>query len=286
MIILHRINEKISEKDYSNSIKGIAYKVFKVKDGKLYPPMVNNPGGASTPVGVWLDAEEGEFIEIDGMRRVIQKATKKSADALRARVANLGNLSDEERKSEVKKLRSATLAYRPGWHLGDIPVAPQFDRTATFVEVEPVDDVDGTCTDMDALAKKSIPSNADKVFYVKSEDKYFQIIVDGNVYLPYDFIWAECEYVADIDYQEEAMSYGYNKSGKFQHSLAGLPKVPEGGAYKYRTNPKPNTVPWVITGAIKVTKLLDDYDVQSIAPNAPVRQGGMKTLDELGVGQV
>lgn len=37
--------------------KGIGYKVFVLKDGKLYPPMVANPNGAETPVGVWLDAD-------------------------------------------------------------------------------------------------------------------------------------------------------------------------------------------------------------------------------------
>ncbi len=39
--------------------KGIGYKVFYQKDGKLYPTMVANPGGEDTPVGVWLDADEG-----------------------------------------------------------------------------------------------------------------------------------------------------------------------------------------------------------------------------------
>jgi hypothetical protein len=41
-----------------NTVKG--YKVFRVKDGKLYPPMVANPGGESTPVGIWLNADIGE----------------------------------------------------------------------------------------------------------------------------------------------------------------------------------------------------------------------------------
>lgn len=36
---------------------GVGYKVFVLKDGKLYPPMVANPGGEATPVGVWLDAD-------------------------------------------------------------------------------------------------------------------------------------------------------------------------------------------------------------------------------------
>ena len=46
----------ISTKDYSQSKTGKAYKVFRIKNGKLYPPMVANPGGVDTPVGVWLDA--------------------------------------------------------------------------------------------------------------------------------------------------------------------------------------------------------------------------------------
>jgi hypothetical protein len=82
------------------------------------------------------------------------------------------------------------------------------------------------------------------------------------------------------------MSYGYTKSGKFQHSLAGLPRVPEGGYYRYRTNPNPETVPWVITGAMKVSRLLDDFEVERICAKhgvkAPERQGGNKTLSELG----
>ena len=41
------------------SKKRIGYKVFYRKDGKLYPPMVANQGGEDTPVGVWLDADEG-----------------------------------------------------------------------------------------------------------------------------------------------------------------------------------------------------------------------------------
>lgn len=39
---------------------GIACKVFWVKDRKLYPPAVANPGGESTPVGMWPDAGIGQ----------------------------------------------------------------------------------------------------------------------------------------------------------------------------------------------------------------------------------
>jgi hypothetical protein len=280
------IKEKISDKDYSQSITGKAYKVFQFKDGKLYPPMVANAGNSATPTNVWLDAEEGEFVEIDGLKRVVQRGSK--GDKLRNRVANLDNLDPEERKKEIKKIKSSTLAYRPGWHLGDEPRAAQFDRSLSW---ETVDNTDiesvKTFSNLNAFIKGFVKkSNIGKIAYISDTDTYLQVVANGP-YFPYDFVWAECDYVADIDYQDEAMSYGYRKGKKFQHSLAGLPRVPEGGSYKYRTNPKSDTVPWVITGAIKVTKLLDDYDIERIlGGNAPERQGGNKTLSELGLKQI
>jgi hypothetical protein len=264
------INEKISDNDYSESKKGTAYKVFRIKNGKLYPPMVANPGGEDTPIGVWLDAEEGEF----------------------------AGLSKTGRK-QVKSTGSGNLAYRPGWHLGDVPRAKQFDRSFSWQEVNNVDEnnitktVNSYSTFVNSYAKSS---NVGNVYYVKDIDKYIQVVDNNAPYFPYDFVWAECEYVMDIDYQSEADEMGYMRtkadgstyrSDKYQHSLAGLPKLPKNGYYKYRTNPNPDTVPWVITGAIKVTKLLDDYDVaQILGGNAPERQGGNKTLAELGLTQV
>jgi hypothetical protein len=262
--------EKISDNDYSESKKGIAYKVFRVKDGKLYPPMVANPGGKDTPVGVWLDAEEGEF----------------------------AGLSKTGRK-QVKSTGSGNLAYRPGWHLGDEPRAKQFDRSFSWQTVDDVDDseITKTVNTMKSfISRCAKASNIGKIYYVKETDEFYEIVNNNAPYFPYDFIWAECEYIMDINYQSEADEQGYMRtkpdgstyrSNKYQHSLAGLPKLPKGGYYKYRTNPNPDTVPWVITGAIKVTKLLDDYDVQKIlGSNAPERQGGDKTLSELGLKQI
>lgn len=218
-----QINEVTILKDYKPSKVGKAYKVFKVKNGKLYPPMVANHGGEDTPVGEWLMAEEGEF----------------------------AGLSKTGRKQVKQAKGGRTLSYRPGWHLGDIPRASQFDRTNKET---------------------------------------------GEKEFPKDFVWAECEYVMDIDYQSESDEQGYMRtkpdgteyrSDKYQHSLAGLTKLPKDGYYKYRTNPRPDTVPWVITGAIKVNKLLDDFEVNEILKSNGVepihRQGGDKTLKELGL---
>lgn len=86
---------------------------------------------------------------------------------------------------------------------------------------------------------------------------------------PANSIWAECEIAADRNYQEEAMSYGYNKNGKFQHSLAGLPKLP-----------------WYMTGAKKVTCILSDAETDQILRENGIepmkRQGGLIDLAKYG----
>lgn len=190
---------------------GVAYKVFYAKGGQLYPPMVANPGGAGTPVGVWLDADIGQAAPPSKTGRMQVQAGGKGTNAAKG-----------------------SLAFRPGWHLGDIPLAKQF-------------------------ARKNPETGVKDLF-------------------PADFVWAECEYAMDVNYQEEAMSYGYTENGKFRHSYAGLPKLPTDGYYRYRTNPNPDTVPWVITGAMKVNRILTDAETDAICLEAGVepmkRQGG------------
>jgi hypothetical protein len=207
---------------------GIAYKVFLAKDGKLYPPMVANPGGEATPVGVWLNADVAPMAGLSKTGRPQVQAGGKGT--------NTGK---------------STLAFRPGWHLGDVPLAKQFAR------VNP-----------ETGLKELFPAN---------------------------FVWAECEYAMDVDYQHEADEMGYMrtnsdgssyKSDKYQHSLAGLKKIPKNGYYHYRTNPNPDTVPWVITGAMKVNRILNDSEVNEILRQKGIkpmkRQGGPIDLQALG----
>ena len=201
---------------------GIGYKVFKVKKGKLYPPKVNNSGNRPTEIGVWLNAEEGEF----------------------------AGYSKTGRPQVRQGNSNQTLSFRPGWHMGDLPRAEQFDTKA------------------------------------------------GE--FPKNFVWALCEYSMDINYQEESDARGYERtsmdengnititvSDTFQHSLAGLPRIPENGYYRYRTNPDPNTPEWIIAGKMKVIKLLSDEEVNKILVEngmKPInRKSGNKTLKELGL---
>ena len=196
--------------------KGIGYKVFVLKDGKLYPPMVANPDGAATPVGVWLDADAAPIAgESKTGRPQVKQGGKGSQGG------------------------SGKLAYRPGWHLGVVSYAIQFNRK----------DADGNKT-----------------------------------LFPKNFVFAEVEYAADVDYQEEARQEGINPSGKYQHSLAGLKHLPTDGYYMYRTNPNPETDPWVITGAMKVNRILTRAEQAELVKNAgrepqQIQEGDIVTDD-------
>ena len=196
--------------------KGIGYKVFVLKDGKLYPPMVANPNGAATPVGVWLDADAAP---IAGESKTGRPQVKQGGKGTQG--------------------GSGKLAYRPGWHLGVVPYAIQFNRK-------------------DAEGNKTL--------------------------FPKNFVFAEVEYAADVDYQEEARQEGINPSGKYQHSLAGLKHLPTDGYYMYRTNPNPETDPWVITGAMKVNRILTRAEQAELVKKAgrepqQIQEGDIVTDD-------
>lgn len=197
--------------------KGTGYKVFVLgKDGKLYPPMVANPNGAATPVGVWLDADAAP---VAGESKTGRPQVKQGGKGTQG--------------------GSGKLAYRPGWHLGVIPYAIQFNRK-------------------DAEVNKTL--------------------------FPKNFVFAEVEYAADKDYQDEAHAEGINSNGKYQHSLAGLKHLPTDGYYMYRTNPNPETDPWVITGAMKVNRLLtraEQADIVRKAGREPqqIQEGDIVTDD-------
>lgn len=196
--------------------KGVGYKVFVLKDGKLYPPMVANPDGAATPVGVWLDADAAP---IAGESKTGRPQVKQGGKGTQG--------------------GSGKLAYRPGWHLGVVPYAIQFNRK-------------------DAKGNKTL--------------------------FPKNFVFAEVEYAADVDYQEEARQEGINPSGKYQHSLAGLKHLPTDGYYMYRTNPNPETDPWVITGAMKVNRILTRAEQAELVKNAgrepqQIQEGDIVTDD-------
>ena len=172
-----------------------AYKLFRVdpkQPGKLFPLFVNS----NNPVvmGDWVDAEIGPM-----------------------------------GKGGKVKSKIGELAFRPGWHAGDLPIATHI----------------GSKSQPGITAPDSRPSNQ---------------------------VWAEVEFPADVDWQTEANSRAQrNKQGEVISRTAHVTdQLPEGGHYRYKTNPN-MTGEWLIGGAMKVNRVLSDTEVAEINNEAGVQ---------------
>lgn len=170
-----------------------AYKLFRVdprKPGQLFPLFVsaNDP----VDVGTWLDAGTGK--------------------------------STAEGKVKSKL---GPLAFRPGWHAGDLPIATHI----------------GGKSKSDLTAPDIRPENQ---------------------------VWAEVELAADRDWQAEANKRGTNAQGKLIPVRAHITdQLPEDGYYRYKTNPN-MTGNWLISGSMKVNRILSDEEVRAINAEAGV----------------
>lgn len=104
-IINDENTQTIIEEGRPNNV-GTGYKVFWLKDGKLYPPMVQNPNGKDTPVGEWLTAEVGKEAE----------PTKTGRPQV-------------ETGGEFAHANKGHVSLKPGFHISDLPEATQFNKT-------------------------------------------------------------------------------------------------------------------------------------------------------------
>jgi len=178
-----------------------AYKMFRVKKtepGKLFPLFVK--ADEEVLMNTWIDAEVGELT-----------------------------------KEGKVKSKIGNLAFRPGWHMGDTPIATHIGDKYNFEKGE-----------TDKSLKKPTARSANHV-------------------------WAEVEVSADVDWQKEANSRAKKtKDGKIIPRTAQISdQVPEDGYYRYKTNPN-MTGNWLIGGSIKVTRVLTDEEVKAINDEAGV----------------
>jgi hypothetical protein len=179
------IKPKRAKKPPKKTVK--AYKLFRVdpkRPGEIFPLFVL--ANKSVPVGEWVDAE-------------------------------VGPAAGDKVKSKLGKL-----AFRPGWHASDLPVATHI----------------GAKSDPSQKAPNIRPPNQ---------------------------IWAEVELPDDVDWQSEAdRRVQLSKEGKPIARTAHITdQVPEGGHYRYKTNPN-MTGEWMIGGSMKVVRLLSDAEVQQV----------------------
>ena len=169
-----------------------AYKLFRVdqrQPGKLFPLFVH----ANQPV------------ELDKWHE-----------------AQIGEMTGDKVKSKI-----GPLAFRPGWHAGDLPIATHI----------------GEKSDSSLTAPDTRPAN---------------------------HVWAEVEMPDDVDWQSVANERGTNAQGRVVPVKAHITdQIPSGGHYRYKTNSN-MTGNWLIGGAMKVNKVLNDKEVKAINKAAGV----------------
>lgn len=165
-----------------------AYKLFRQREGELYPLFVN--ADQPVPMGQWLEADVGPLT------------------------------AGGKVKSKI-----GDLAYRPGWHAGDLPIATHIGGKAP--------------------ERGRIPTKPN--------------------YRPDEQVWAEIEMPGAVDWQRLALDRAdRSKAGNIIPRTAHITdRLPTGGFYRYKTNPN-MTGEWLIGGEMKVNRLLEDAEVRDI----------------------
>jgi len=179
------INEKVNPLTTVPKKTVKAYKLFIRKGGSLFPLFVNAKD--KIPIGKWIEADVGSL------------------------------LASGKVKSKI-----GALAFRPGWHSGNMPIATHIGG--------------------------------------KSNNK-----LKAPDYRPDNQVWAEVLVPADVNWQAEAEKRAKRtKAGKILARTAQITdQIPKGGHYTYKTNPN-MTGAWLISGAMKVIKILTDDQVKKI----------------------
>jgi len=223
-----------ANKEFKNTVK--AYKLFtKGEDGKLYPLFVD--ADTEVPVGQYMKAvfPEYRFKAENGNFYVPSRGTagkQGTGDNIKIPDQETRDMLIEAgflpKGSTSKTIRA--VAARPGWHAGDTPVAKHIGPEVV---------IDG------------------KTYKIRGDDQ----------------VWAEVEMPADTDWQAIADSRasivksGKNK-GKLNVKTAHITdELPEGGYYRYKTNPNMEGQ-WLISGDMKVNRILDRDEVKRINAEA------------------
>ena len=188
------------------------FKRFKRTGDALHPLFVKMPGGKPLPMGEWVEAEFGTASKKEGKVK-----------------SSLGDL-----------------AFRPGFHAGDLPIATHIGGR------------------VDVSTGASVRSESMPLPNIRKDDQ----------------VWAEVEFAADTDWQSVADSRAtFKNDGTVDVKTAHITdQLPKEGFYRYKTNPN-MTGNWLIGGDMKINRVLSREEVQTI--NAASGVTDLPTFSEL-----
>lgn len=245
-----------------------AYKTFFVDDDGN-PSALFVEGTNRLPVGVWLDAKDAYHFQAENGKMYTPSRKNPNSDGSGKTGASIKIPNDEVRQQLIEQgflpegstAKNVTaLAYRPGWHAGDLPFFPQG-------------------------GKKGNPKYNESGEENKQYDPSKPTTNYANVHRRNQVVF-EVEMAADVDYTKgTAIKSGANK-GKTKYT--DMQEMPTDGYYKFATNPMTNANDlgsWYISGSMKIKRALSQEECDKILADngfkAQEWEGGKMSLDKL-----
>lgn len=236
------------------------YKCFYVDtQGKPSALFVDN--NANLPMNVWLNANDTwHFKAANGNEYVPTMGNKTNKDA--GSTGTSVKIPDEETRQKLielgylpkgsKAANITCVAYRPGWHGGDLPFFPQGGKKGN--------------------ARYTSTGKDNKNFNPDLPETNYENVHRWNQVI------FEIEVDADQDYTEIARNQpkARKKDGTVNEKKADLQYMPTGGFYQYTTNPRVKLQSggkgdWFISGSIKIKRALSQEECNKI-----LAENGMK----------
>lgn len=251
-----------------NTIK--VYKVFTVApDGSPTALFVSST--TKLPMNVWLDAVDTYHFKADNGKEYVPstqnpytKGGKTGAsvtipnEQVRSELVERGYLSKDSKAAKI-----TALAYRPGWHAGDLPFFPQGGKQGN--------------------PRLTNSGNVNKAFNPDIQETAYE-----NIHR-YNQVVFECEMAADTNYTEIAQNQekAKTKSGSVNQRNADLQYMPTDGFYYYTTNPTISEKgKWAISGSLKINRALTQKECDDILLKNGFKpqewEGGTLDLEKLG----
>lgn len=251
-----------------NTIK--VYKVFTVApDGSPTALFVSST--TKLPMNVWLDAVDTYHFKANNGKEYVPstqnpytKGGKTGAsvtipnEQVRSELVERGYLNKDSKANKI-----TALAYRPGWHAGDLPFFPQGGKQGN--------------------PRFTNSGNVNKAFNPDIQETAYE-----NIHR-YNQVVFECEMAADTNYTEIAQNQekAKTKSGSVNQRNADLQYMPTDGFYYYTTNPTISEKgKWAISGSLKINRALTQQECDDILSKNGFKpqewEGGTLDLEKLG----
>lgn len=266
------VSKAAEESGFKNAIpeQTLAYKVrtgkVPTRTKKVYKVFTVAPDGSPTalfvsgtqklPQGVWLDAQDTWHFKAKNGKYYVPSTQNPYTEG--GKTGGMVEIPNEEIRNELiergflpegSKAKSVTaLAYRPGWHAGDLPFFPQ-----------------GGKQDKEYVSESSRAKANKEVFSGTEEHPY-------QNYHRYNQVVFECEMAFDKDYTKSHIGSEKGKASYGKVVYEDMQEMPVDGGYKFATNPMANANDigsWFISGSLKIGRALSQEECDTI-----LRQNG------------